>query len=231
MGLDGVELIMEVENTFGIRIPDTEAEQLLTVGDLQEAVLKRVQVGQVAPSYEQVVFFRLRHLLRHYARAAPILTTTDLHELVPLAERRVWVAASATATGWSLPQLDWSPQGRRLADVFDWILFVGSIAWLVLAWWQEIAWWQVVLVLVGVVTMRSLIRRTLAGWRRYFVPHQLGAYVQVVVASNRRHFVQQFGGSRQQIIALVNQIIIDKIGVDEAEVVPGARFTDDLGVD
>ena len=31
--LDTVELIMEFENTFGIKIPDEETEKIMTVGD------------------------------------------------------------------------------------------------------------------------------------------------------------------------------------------------------
>lgn len=34
MGLDGVEMIMEVEDEFGITIPDSDASEMRTVGDL-----------------------------------------------------------------------------------------------------------------------------------------------------------------------------------------------------
>ena len=42
MGLDGVELLMDVEERFGVRLPDDEAEGVQTVGDLVEVVAVRV---------------------------------------------------------------------------------------------------------------------------------------------------------------------------------------------
>ena len=42
MGLDIVELVMEVEETFGIDIPDQDAERLRTVGDLYWYVREHV---------------------------------------------------------------------------------------------------------------------------------------------------------------------------------------------
>lgn len=43
MGLDWVELIMEIEDEFGIKIPDREVGELRTVGLLAECVAKQVR--------------------------------------------------------------------------------------------------------------------------------------------------------------------------------------------
>lgn len=42
MGLDIVELVMEVEQTFGVEIPDADAEQLRTVRAMYQYLRERV---------------------------------------------------------------------------------------------------------------------------------------------------------------------------------------------
>ncbi len=41
MGLDSVELVMEVEDEFGMKLSDQEAESVHTVADLVELVMSR----------------------------------------------------------------------------------------------------------------------------------------------------------------------------------------------
>ncbi len=41
MGLETVELVMEIEDEFGIKIPDEDAERIQTVGQLEQYVVSR----------------------------------------------------------------------------------------------------------------------------------------------------------------------------------------------
>ena len=62
MGLDSVELVMNVEDHFGIEIPDRAAEKLLTVGDLHTFVVEELQrIGR--PRDPREVFVELRELI------------------------------------------------------------------------------------------------------------------------------------------------------------------------
>ena len=43
MGLDSVEILVEVEKTLGIEISDAEASKISTVGDFHESTWKHIQ--------------------------------------------------------------------------------------------------------------------------------------------------------------------------------------------
>ena len=49
MGLDAVELVMSVEETFGIEIADREVGTIRTAGDLHRCVLRKLGVSEDEP--------------------------------------------------------------------------------------------------------------------------------------------------------------------------------------
>lgn len=62
MGMDGVELVIEAEEHFGIKITDEEAGGVLTVGHLYELILKKSgrRPAPEAPCLSAATFRRLR---------------------------------------------------------------------------------------------------------------------------------------------------------------------------
>jgi acyl carrier protein len=66
MGLDLVELVMEVEDEFGFAIPDEDAEKIQRCGDLHAYVVHRLRPLAGAPCRSAPAFHRVqRVLLRH----------------------------------------------------------------------------------------------------------------------------------------------------------------------
>lgn len=49
MGLDGVELVLECEEAFGIKIPDADASATMTVGELQALCMRLIEVARGTP--------------------------------------------------------------------------------------------------------------------------------------------------------------------------------------
>jgi acyl carrier protein len=43
MGLDSVELVMDIEHEFGLRIPNKEAERLAVLGDMHSYIVRALQ--------------------------------------------------------------------------------------------------------------------------------------------------------------------------------------------
>ena len=66
MGLDLVELVMRIEDAFGIAIPDKEASRLLTPDDVAAFILTRLEVSdRPLPCLSQTAFHLLR---RHFTQ-------------------------------------------------------------------------------------------------------------------------------------------------------------------
>jgi hypothetical protein len=60
MGLDSVELVVYVEDKFGIRIPDDECAKINTVQDFANSVYQRISINPTEKCLTQIVFYRIR---------------------------------------------------------------------------------------------------------------------------------------------------------------------------
>jgi hypothetical protein len=76
MGLDGVEIVMRTEETFGIEIPNKVAAQLLTPAALVEFVAANVPMKPTEACLSQQLFYRLRRGFRSQLKA--LSSTFDL---------------------------------------------------------------------------------------------------------------------------------------------------------
>lgn len=61
MGLDSVEIVVRIEEYFGISIPDAEAAQISTVQGLVDAVFSKVSVHPNARCKSQMLFYKLKN--------------------------------------------------------------------------------------------------------------------------------------------------------------------------
>jgi len=63
MGMDAIELVMEIEDAFKIRVPDEDAERITTVRELQDYVVSRVGLLPPPPCLTARTFYFLRRTL------------------------------------------------------------------------------------------------------------------------------------------------------------------------
>jgi hypothetical protein len=98
MGLDAVELVMSVEEIFGIDLPDQDAATLTTPRKLIDYVCARVGATSRERCISQRSFYRVRRILAAAsgASAREIGPGTHLETLLPVqARRRLWASLAS----------------------------------------------------------------------------------------------------------------------------------------
>ena len=88
MGLDSVELVMAIEDEFGLDIPDYAAARMYTVGDVYEYLKQKLDSEEPVACMTQRVFYKLRKaLIENYGlKRSAILLDTKLSDIMPLKE-------------------------------------------------------------------------------------------------------------------------------------------------
>jgi acyl carrier protein len=106
MGLDLVEFVMEVEDTFGFSIPDEDAAALDTVGRLYDYILAHRFEGKQEGCLTSVAFYRLRRALMSVCGTArpDVRPSLKLTRIIPVRRRRRW-SQLQTSMGLRLPAL------------------------------------------------------------------------------------------------------------------------------
>lgn len=127
MGLDGVELVMEIEEEFGIKLSENDARFMKSVNDIVTVVAAKVaspgdSAGAASRLKELSIirkgdrvrrqapcFYRLRQILSDslLVNNRLIRPDTDLRRLIPAAQR-VYIWQDLRAAGFTLPPLGWS---------------------------------------------------------------------------------------------------------------------------
>ena len=83
MGLDSVELVMAIEDKFGIAIPDVECEQIATVQQMADSVFEKIKLKPNEKCLSQIVFYRIRKAFEQFGNEKRNITpNTKMSELL-----------------------------------------------------------------------------------------------------------------------------------------------------
>jgi hypothetical protein len=124
LDLDLAVVEMEIERIFHFGIPDKEMEKIKTLGQLQKAILSRIET---VPSHNQCigqhVFYELRRFLGDYFNLDPrtIRPGTLTEDIIPRNKRRIIWRDLAQQSGFEFPIL--FPSER-----FSWICLAFYVA-------------------------------------------------------------------------------------------------------
>jgi acyl carrier protein len=105
-GSDAMDLVNEVEDTFGFSIPDRDCEVMDTVGKLYDYILQHRFKGKAEGCVTNVAFYRLRRALMTVFGIARsnVRLSLDLATLIPTHRRKNW-SDLQQALGLRLPRL------------------------------------------------------------------------------------------------------------------------------
>ena len=102
MGLDTVELVMEIEDEFGFSLPDADAELIQTAGQLHAYVCQRLRPARPGACPSARAFYRLRRvfLVHGPATRTAVRPSARVASLLPPEFRHRWpVVATELGVG------------------------------------------------------------------------------------------------------------------------------------
>jgi len=234
MGLDAVELVMAVEEKFGITISDEEATNTLTVGDLKRLVHSKLKVSDADGCLTQRAFQLLRKnaisqfgIDRHNFRPETALDT-----VVPLSSRRESWASFQSALG-----VDELPELVRPYRVNLTITVLVLCTLLLPVWYgalhsEHFGLWT----LIGVILASSagywaaqLTKPMKTNFRaghdrvRDIARLLVAKYPQIIGKPRTVNWTEE------EISCLLREVIIEQLGVTEFD--DNSRFVQDLHID
>ncbi len=132
MGLELVELVLRVEEAFGIEITDDEAVAAETVGQLHQCILSKLEQRQSRRCPSSEVFYGIRRALVSLfsMNRRAVSPDTTLNSLFPLPERQDKWSRFCSSSQFPVPRL------RPPRWVRDGLIFTGILlgAGLVVTW-------------------------------------------------------------------------------------------------
>ncbi|WBX72846.1 phosphopantetheine-binding protein [Tenacibaculum pacificus] len=78
MGLDSVELVMTIENKFGIEIPNDECEEIHKVQEFADSVFEKIKINPNEKCLSQIIFYRIRKTLEQFGNEKQIITPNSI---------------------------------------------------------------------------------------------------------------------------------------------------------
>lgn len=233
MGLDGVELVMEVEATFAIAISDREAGGIVTVGQLFDCVVAKTAAERQRACLSRFSFYRLRRALVAVTGAAraELRPKTELSPLLPERGRRGRWRKLAAESKLQFPDL---VRPRWLTSILNTVT-LGIAAWCLWFAWPRLGFgWGAAAAGMALVISALGLYKLSSPWATRFNDswQTLGGLTTAVIARNYAALsAERYQGTLAEIWATLVALISEQLGVDPVRVTPAARFVDDLAMD
>lgn len=233
MGLESVEILMKVENTFGIKIPNQEAEKILTVGDFHNSVWRHLSCKHSEKCKSQNLFYKLRKSFTGTFGFPPqmLMTHTSPKEVFPEINRRQAYFSFADSVNLKLPGLVLTKPWMTFLDFFGATTIIGGLVTsLILIILFDFSKWMLLIPVAGII-LTFMVSNLLNEKRTTIKERTIREFTQHTLALNFQTLAASEGANRQEMESVINQIIADMAGLDLEEVTSEKKIADDLGID
>ncbi len=224
MGLDTVELVMDVEDHFGILLREDESQRIRTIGDLADVILARILASSVTRCPSVRAFYELRRVIRESlgSPALPIRPSTPLVELIPLSQRKTCWASIQSKQPWRFPGL------RMVRSTYNFTLALIACVYaipLCLFPWEM---WLISILLSSLVSL--IVYSWMKRYRSEIPPNfstvgdLVKSSVGSVIATKRTDLT-----TKELVLSDLFPIVAEQFGVELRRLTPQTRFVEDLG--
>ncbi|MEO8268071.1 MAG: acyl carrier protein [Aureliella sp.] len=228
MGMDGVYIVMDVEDHFGIHIRDDEGQSVRTVGDLVAIIQNRIHVAHAEYCPSLRAFFQLRNSVREAAHndSLRIRPGDRVSHMLNVEERRALWDALPTLLG-SFPNGLRLPFAARLLAYLAFAISAYFIVKNLLMLGGE--FWPLAMIALSlpILLLTAIFSRFRTspptGWATF------GELTQHIVASTAATKLLGLQ-SEVEILAELRPIIAEALGIAPQTIELQSRFVEDLGV-
>lgn len=224
MGLDGIELVMAVEEEFQIAISDSEASDCTTVRNLVELVHSRLRHSSKDPCPSQHSFYLARQKLIDllHVQRNEIKPDTNLEEIIPRKNRKNhWkkVTASMSEGEFFRGRLD-RPKWMTYSSFPAFLLLPCAI----LKFWYDFPFTLALISSLPVYVVLEWATRQLFSVEFPDGMSKVKDLIKLVKSLDSKTWTEE------EVFVKIRTITAEQLGVDESLITLDARFIDDLGL-
>jgi len=224
MGLQGVELIMDFEEAFGIELTDGEAIESVTPRMMGDAIFSKLKATDERTCQSQRAFYILRRALVKMFNVdrKSIKPDTRFRDFIEKSrEKEIWEQMRLAVAARSWPKL-------TLPLTVSRFLTAATLAILSMMVYAAICSSELGCVggIILLVVFLRISNELAPPYRNYIPPRfkTVRDLVPYAITSD------QIKWTREQVSVLVKQIVTEALGVKESEYTEDSRFVEDLGM-
>ena len=223
MGLDLVELVLEVEDAYGMSISDKDSETIDTAGKLYDYILAHRFQGMEETCLSSAAFYRLRRGMMSVLGVSRknVQLSANLSSLIPTRRRQVWRELQ-TALALRLPDLE-----RPI-----WVTTIATLAALAPALALGIWLRSYLAVLIVACALGCALYRITEPLEVEFQTKfaTVGQLVKQIVATNFGAISDQCRRSNaEELWESLRTLIAQTLGVSPNQITKQSHFVKDLG--